>query len=52
MNTIIRIIPRSPRLVASVAQEARAVGAVVKIVRDRVVMLPRKAANSNFPEAA
>lgn len=52
MNTIIRIIPRGPRLVASVAQEARATGAVVKIIRNNVVMLPRRPANSNYPEAA
>lgn len=51
MNTP-RIIPPSLRLVADVAREAKDAHCRIRIMRNRVVMLPRKAANQNFPEAA
>ena len=47
-----RIVPPSLRLVADVAREAKATQSMVRILHNRVVILPRKAANENLPEAA
>lgn len=52
MKPVAHIIPPSLRLVADVAREARDMRCKVRILRNCVVMLPRKAANQNFPEAA
>lgn len=51
MNTP-RIVPPSFRLVADVAREAKAINSRIVIMRNRVVMLPRKAANQEMPRAA
>jgi hypothetical protein len=47
-----RILPPSLRLCSDIAQEAKAAKCIVKILRNRIVMLPRKAANQDFPRAA
>jgi hypothetical protein len=47
-----RILPSSPRLCVDIAREARAAKSVIKIMHGRIVMLPRKAANQDFPRAA
>jgi hypothetical protein len=52
MNTLPRIVPPSLRLVSDVVREAKNTNCRIRIMRNRVVMLPRKAANQNFPEAA
>lgn len=52
MARLIKIIPKSPRLVADVAQEARTAQSVVKVIGSRVVMFPRAAANQELPRLA
>lgn len=51
MNTP-RIIPPSKRQCSDIAREAKATHSRVRIMHNRVVMLPRKAANQELPEAA
>jgi hypothetical protein len=51
MNTP-RIVPPSLRLAADVVREAKAVNSRIVIMHNRVVMLPREAANQDFPRAA
>jgi hypothetical protein len=47
-----RIVPPSLRLVADVAREAKAINSRIVIMHNRVVMLPRKAANQEMPRVA
>jgi hypothetical protein len=50
--TIPRIVPPSLRLCVDIAREARAARSIVKVMHNRIVMLPRKAANEEMPRVA
>jgi hypothetical protein len=47
-----RIVPPSLRLVSDVVREAKDTKSRIVIMHNRVVMLPRKAANQEMPRVA